>query len=83
MERTVAIASKLGLHARPAKTFVEAVKGTGIPVKIRNAAGKEGNAASLLGVMGMGIKGGDEVTLIADDPAALDTLVALLSTELD
>ena len=77
------IASAQGLHARPAQLFVKAVKDSGAKVEISTAAGKKANAASLLSVMGMGIKGGDEVTLVSDDAAALDTLQKLLETDLD
>ena len=33
-ERVVTIASRVGLHARPAALFVQTVSGAGIPVQI-------------------------------------------------
>jgi len=83
MERTVAIGSRLGMHARTAKILIDAVKGTGVPVKIKNAAGKEANAGSLLSVMGLGLKCGDDVTVSSDDAGAVDTIANLLATDLD
>ena len=83
MERTAKIASAQGLHARPAQLFTKAVKDSGAKVMISTPGGKAVNAASLLSVMGMGIKGGDEVVLESDDAAALDSLVKLLETDLD
>ena len=44
------------------------------------------NAASILGILSLSISHGDEVTLSADGDnadAALDSLVGLLSTDLD
>lgn len=83
MERKVVVASAQGLHARPASLFVTAAKATGAKVTIAKPGGTPANAASLLSVMGQGIKCGDEVVLVSDDAAALDTLVALLEKDLD
>ncbi|MER5627765.1 HPr family phosphocarrier protein [Streptosporangium sp. NPDC002544] len=49
-ERTVAVASRSGLHARPAKLFVEAVIRQGIPVRIRVGGGKPAPANGVLAV---------------------------------
>ncbi len=83
--RDVTIASSVGLHARPAALFVEAVTKGGIPVTITKGA-KTVNAKSILAVMALGAKCGEVVTLSAEgDQAAevLDSLVALLSRDLD
>jgi phosphocarrier protein len=85
-ERTVELASKHGLHARPATLFTQAVAKSGVPVTISKGEGKAVNAASILGVISLGIEQGDTVTLVSDAPssdALLDELVALLSTDLD
>lgn len=84
--RTVAVASRVGLHARPASIFTEAVAASGLDVTIAHAGGEPVDAASILMVMGLGVPSGDEVTLAADGPEAervLDELVALLATDLD
>jgi phosphocarrier protein len=84
-ERTVAIASAQGLHARPASLFVQAVTAAGLPVQLTKGD-KTLNAASILGVISLGIEHGDEVTLTAEGDnadAVLDSLVALLTTDMD
>jgi phosphocarrier protein len=85
-ERTVTIASSVGLHARPASLFSQAAAKAGVPVTLTTRAGKSVNAASILGILSLGIGHGEEVTLTADGAgadAALDSLVSLLSTDLD
>lgn len=85
-ERTVTVASSVGLHARPASLFSQAAAKAGVPVTLTSAAGKSVNAASILGVLSLGIGHGEEVTLSSDAEgadAALDELVALLERDLD
>jgi phosphocarrier protein len=84
--RTVRIGSSHGLHARPAKLFAQAAKDSGIPITISKDAGGPVNAASILGVIALGIEQGDYVTLTADGDSAevtLDLLSELLSTDHD
>ncbi|KAA9111265.1 HPr family phosphocarrier protein [Microbacterium rhizomatis] len=86
LTRTVRIGSSHGLHARPAKLFAQAAKDSGVPVTITKDAGKPVNAASILGVIALGIEQGDYVTLTADGEnaeALLDTLSELLTTDHD
>lgn len=85
-ERTVAVASRVGLHARPAMLFTQAVAASGVPVTIAKAGGAPVDASSILFVMSLGVPHGEEVTLSADGPDAdrvLDELVTLLATDLD
>lgn len=85
-QRTVTIASKVGLHARPAALFVEAATATGLDVRIGRPGGNAVDATSVLGVMTLGAKYGEEVELTADGDGsekALDGLVELLSRDLD
>jgi phosphocarrier protein HPr len=84
-ERTVTIASAHGLHARPASMFVQAVTASGIPVELTKGD-KTLNAASILGVISLGIEHGDEVTLRSEGENAdsvLDELAAFLTTDHD
>ena len=84
--RTVAVASRVGLHARPAALFTQAVTAAGIPVTIATAGKAPVNAASILMVMALGVPHGQKVTLAAEGEKAdqvLDELVRLLSTDLD
>ena len=84
--RQVDIASSVGLHARPAALFVQEATATGLPVTIAKQGGDPVDARSILAVMALGAKHGETVTLAAEGDgaeAALDTLVALLSRDLD
>lgn len=84
--RNVIIASRVGLHARPAAAFVQQVAAAGIPVTISRAGGTPVNAASMLAVMSLGARCGEEVVLTADGPGAKDVLAGLctlLETDLD
>ena len=85
-ERTVTVGSSVGLHARPASLFAQAASKVGVPVTLTSAAGKSVNAASILGVLSLGIGSGEEVTLKADGDGAdeaLDTLAEFLGRDLD
>ncbi len=82
-ERTVVVASKVGLHARPAMMFTQAVGRTGAAVTIARDGEAAVDASSILFVMGMGVKNGEEVVLASNDAAVLDQLVDLLATDLD
>ncbi|MBD8060236.1 HPr family phosphocarrier protein [Cellulomonas sp. JH27-2] len=85
-QRTVAVASRVGLHARPAMIFTQAVEASGVPVTIARPGGEPVDAGSILFVMSLGVPSGEEVRLEADGPDAdrvLDELVTLLATDLD
>lgn len=85
-ERTVVIASAIGLHARPASLFCQAAAATGIPITLTSQEGRRVNAASILGVLSLGIDHGESVHLSAEGDgadAALDSLVELLASNLD
>lgn len=84
--RTVEIGSSVGLHARPAALFVQAVNEAGVPVTICKPGGKPGPANSMLAIMALGAKHGDSVELGCEADNAsevLDVLVALLERDLD
>jgi|EndMetStandDraft_8_1072994.scaffolds.fasta_scaffold267560_2 phosphocarrier protein HPr len=80
-ERTAVVASRIGLHARPASLVSLAAAGTGVPVQIA-AHGRSVNAASILGILSLDVSHGDEVVVSADDPAAVDALIELLERDL-
>lgn len=86
LTRTVRIGSSHGLHARPAKLFAQAAKDSGIPVTLAKDAGKPINAASILGIIALGLEQGDYVSLTADGDnaeATLERLAELLTTDHD
>lgn len=85
-ERTAIVASKVGLHARPAAVFVKAAAEQPASVTIKKGDAQPVDAASILAIMTLGVEHGDEVTLAADGDRAdesLDALVTLLQTDLD
>lgn len=85
-ERTVTVGSSVGLHARPASLFSQAAGKTGAKVTLTSAKGQSVNAASILGVLSLGIGHGEEVVIATEGDnadAALEELSALLSSDLD
>lgn len=85
IKRTAVVASKTGLHARPAALFAKAAAQSAVPVLISVDGKDPVTAASLLQLMTLGVKQGDTVQLSAEDGAdeTLDKLVELLETDLD
>ncbi len=84
-ERTLSVASTHGLHARPAALFVKAVTDSGCTVEVQKGERKV-NAASILGVVSLGIEHGDEVVLRVEGENAdsvLDSLAAFLEKDHD
>ena len=85
-DRSVIVGSSVGLHARPASLFSRAAAAAGLPVTLTGASGASVNAASILGVLSLGVGHGETVTIAADGDgadAALDALAALLESDLD
>ncbi|GAA5166919.1 HPr family phosphocarrier protein [Amycolatopsis dongchuanensis] len=86
LERRVIVGSSVGLHARPAALFVKAAAAQPVPVTIGVGDGAPVDARSLLSVMGLGAKGGDEVVLRAEGPeaeAALSELASVIEADHD
>jgi phosphocarrier protein len=85
-ERKVTVGWAEGLHARPASIFVRAATASGVPVTIAKGEGMPVNAASMLAVLGLGARNGDEVVLASDAEdaeLALDRLARLVAEGLD
>jgi phosphocarrier protein HPr len=85
-ERTVTVGSKVGLHARPAALFVQAAAAQPVPVTVAKPGTDPVDARSILSVLGLDARGGDEVVLAADGDGAdavLDELAALVARDLD
>ncbi|WNI18422.1 HPr family phosphocarrier protein [Actinacidiphila sp. ITFR-21] len=85
-ERRVHVGWAEGLHARPASIFVRAAMAAGVPVTIAKAGGSPVNAASVLAVLGLGVRGGEEVVLTSPAEgaqAALDRLAKLVAEGLE
>ncbi|MFH0518557.1 HPr family phosphocarrier protein [Streptomyces sp. M41] len=85
-QRVVSIGSRSGLHARPAATFVQAASRAPLPVTIAVEGRHPVPADSVLGVLTLAARHGDQVTLTAEGEqadAVLDELADLLGKELD
>ena len=63
VERRVVVGSSVGLHARPAALFVQAAGRQPVPVSIGKDGVEPVDARSILMVLGLDAKGGDEVIL--------------------
>ncbi|NVI87974.1 HPr family phosphocarrier protein [Actinomadura sp. BRA 177] len=82
-ERSVKIESRVGLHARPAALFVQTAAKAPMDVTVAKRGGDPVNAKSILAVLGLDARHGEEVVLSADGDGAealLDDLEGLLST---
>lgn len=85
-ERTVKVASSSGLHARPASIFAKAAAEQPAKVTISKDGGKELDATSMIMLMTLAAKHGDEVTLRAEGDGAeesVNALADLLEKDLD
>ena len=75
---------ELGIHARPAGLLVK--EAAAFPCKVTIEKGdKEVDAKRILGVMGLGVKCGEEITLRTDgdqEDTAMETLSKFLETNL-
>ncbi|MET8331330.1 HPr family phosphocarrier protein [Streptomyces sp. NPDC005181] len=85
-QRTVAVGSRSGLHARPASLLVQAA--TRQPVKVTISRDGQGavDARSLLSVLALAAQYGDSVVLAAEGDgaeAAVEELATLLARDLD
>jgi phosphocarrier protein HPr len=85
-ERRAVVGSRVGLHARPAALFVRAVARQPVKVTVAKDGRDPVDAASILSVLALDVRGGEEVVLAADGDGAeqaLDELVALVETDHD
>lgn len=85
-ERRVTVASKVGLHARPAALLAKAAVEQSVKIMIRKDEGQPVEAGSILGLMTLGASHGDEVVLSADGDGAetaLEQIAELVGSDLD
>ncbi|UOF92607.1 HPr family phosphocarrier protein [Fodinisporobacter ferrooxydans] len=80
LEKSLTIQLAQGLHARPASEFVKAATSFQSEVHL-SKQGKKVNAKSIMGLMSLAVKKGDQITLTVDGAdeskamAALETLL--------
>ena len=80
------IAHAVGLHARPAAMVVKLVNSSGEKVTLSRLGKSPVNAASMLSVLSLGLKQGEEVEISIDSDEAndlMEQIVSLISTPLD
>jgi phosphocarrier protein HPr len=84
-ETTIVIQNESGLHARPAALLVQEAGKYESQVQLVKA-GKQVDAKSLLGVMSLSVRKGDEITIRAegnDAEAAVNGLRSLIESGLE
>ena len=84
--RTVIVGSRVGLHARPASLFVQAVGASGHTVTITKPSGESADGASILSVLALAVGHGQELVLSVEGDDAqrvADELATMLSSDLD
>lgn len=78
------ITDEMGIHARPAGLLVKAVKGYDCTVKMEKG-GRTVDCKGIMGVMSLGVKKGDTVTLTfagADEDAAFEAISGFMKENL-
>lgn len=76
-ERKATVAAEVGLHARPAATFVQTATKAQIDVTVGRTNGELVNAKSILSVMGLDIRQGETIVIVADGEGAEELLERL------
>lgn len=76
-EVTVVLPPGVGLHARPAALFVQAASGAPNSVTVGRPGEDPVDAKSILAVMGLGAKPGEEIVLVAEGDGADELLASL------
>jgi phosphocarrier protein len=76
-EITVTLPPGVGLHARPAALFVGAAAKSSCEVTIGRPGAAGVNAKSILAVMGLGAKAGEDMLLVAEGDNAEAVLAEL------
>ena len=80
--RNLVINDPVGIHARPAAQFAQAVTASNCNVTIAKEGGDAVPAGSILSIMGLGIKQGDTVVIHVegtDADACADKLIGILA----
>ncbi|GAA4917436.1 phosphocarrier protein [Stackebrandtia albiflava] len=80
--RTATVAVETGLQARAAVEFARVAGRSTAPVHIRRAGGEPVDAKSLLLVIAMDVRTGEDVELEGDDAVVLDALAGVLARPL-
>jgi phosphocarrier protein HPr len=82
-ELTVTVPDGVGLHARPAAVFVQAAARAPADVTVGRPGGEHVNAKSVLAVLALDVRGGEQIVLRADGDGADEALAAAEKAILD
>ncbi|MYW96641.1 HPr family phosphocarrier protein [Amycolatopsis rubida] len=85
-EKRVTVASKVGLHARPAALVAKAAAAQPVAVQIAKDGGEPVAAGSVLNLMTLAAAYGDEVVISAEGDgaeAAVEAVAELVAIDLD
>jgi multiphosphoryl transfer protein len=74
--RTLKITLRQGLHARPAALLARRAKATGAPITLA-AHGRTADARSVVAIMALGVRHGDELQIHASGSSAAQAIVAI------
>jgi len=80
-ERRVKVTTEVGIQARPATVFVETAAEADGEVSIAKPGGGPYDAKSILQVLTLDVRSGNEIILGADDEEVLDRLEALVTDD--
>ena len=82
---SVTVGAEVGLHARPAADFVRAATLSNHEVSVVNKLGKRASGRSILGILSLGAKKGEELVIEVtgpDEEVVLKTLIHVVSSPL-
>jgi len=82
---SVTVGAEVGLHARPAADFVRAATMSNHEVSVVNRLGKRASGLSILGILSLGAKKGEELVIEVagpDEEVVLKTLIHVVSSPL-
>jgi phosphocarrier protein len=83
-KKTCIVGPEVGLHARPAADFVRLASLSKHSVTVSNRVGKKADGSSILAILGLGAKHGEELTIEVvgpDEDNVLDGLIRVVSGE--
>ncbi|MEU7832295.1 HPr family phosphocarrier protein [Nonomuraea sp. NPDC052129] len=83
-ERKVTVAAEVGLHARPAATFVQTAVKAPMDITVsKGVTGQPVNGKSILQILGLDVRQGEDIVIKAEGEGAdevLDALAAIAGT---
>lgn len=83
-KKTCIVGPEVGLHARPAADFVRLASLSNHSVTVSSRLGKKADGSSILAILSLGAKHGEELTIEVvgpDEDNVLDGLIRVVSGE--